>query len=79
MVGLLNLLDKSTSSSIVKNVKLPSSQRVDESAVSETPDICRVDGLNVTSLKKGVCIINYTVTDSDGNAFSTKKSINFKK
>ena len=79
MVNLISLLEKSASSTTVKNVKLPSSQKVDEKATSDTPDICKVDGLNVTSLKKGTCIISYTVADSDGNTFTTKKSIIFKK
>ena len=64
---LINRLDSVISRTSLKQIKLPGSNSLDESAESKTPNICTVKGVSVTSLGKGNCIIAYTVTDSDGN------------
>jgi hypothetical protein len=77
--GLINRLDGVVSRTSVKSIKLPGSSQVNETAASKTPDICSVSGVTVNSLSKGTCVIAYTVTDSDGNAFTTEKEIFFRK
>ena len=76
---LINRLDSVVSKTSVKQIKLPGSSQVEENAESKTPDICSVLGVTVNSLKKGTCVITYTVVDSDGNKFTTQKEIYFRK
>jgi hypothetical protein len=76
---LINRLDSVVSKTSVKQIKLPGSSQVEEIAESKTPEICSVLGVTVNSLKKGTCIISYTVVDSDGNKFNTQKEIYFRK
>ena len=76
---LINRLDSVISKTSLKQIKLPGSNSLDESAESKTPNICTVKGVSVTSLGKGNCIIAYTVTDSDGNTFTTEREIYFRK
>jgi hypothetical protein len=76
---LINRLDSVISKTSVKQIKLPGSSQVQESAESKTPDMCSVSGVTVNSLKKGACLIAYTVVDSDGNRFTTQKEIYFRK
>jgi hypothetical protein len=38
-----------------------------------------VKGMTVTSLKKGSCTIEYTVSGESGNQFTTSKTFEFKK
>lgn len=77
--ALINRLDSVVSKTSVKQIKLPGSSQVEESAESKTPDICSVSGITVNSLKKGNCVVAYTVVDSDGNRFITQKEIYFRK
>ena len=77
--SLINRLDGVISRTSVKSIKLPGSSQVDETAISKTPNICTVSGVTVSSLSKGNCLIAYTVTDSDGNTFTTEKEIFFRK
>jgi hypothetical protein len=63
----------------LKTIKLPGSAFFEESAESKTPDICSVSGVSVNRLKKGVCVVAYTITDSNGNKFTTLKEIYFRK
>jgi hypothetical protein len=77
--GLMNRLEGLVSKTSVKNIKLPVSFRVNETAISRTPDICSVSGETVSSLGRGTCLIAYTVIDSDGNSFTTEKEIFFRK
>jgi hypothetical protein len=76
---LINRLDSVMSRTSVKQIKLPGSSQVNESAESKTPEICSVKGVVVSSISKGICIVVYTVTDSDGNKFTTEKEIFFRK
>ena len=76
---LINRLDSVVSKTSLKQVKLPGSSQVEESAESKTPDTCSVSGVTVNSLKKGSCVVAYTVVDSDGNRFTTQKEIFFRK
>jgi hypothetical protein len=79
MVSLMNSLDRVLATLSSRTVRLPSSRTIEESATSETPDICRVEGLSVVALKRGTCVINYSIVDSDGNTFSTKKTFSFRR
>lgn len=79
MVGLVNALDRVLATLTTKTVRLPSSRSVQESATSETPDTCKVEGLSVIALKRGSCVINYEIVDSDGNTFTTKKTFTFRR
>jgi len=76
---LINRLDSVVSKTSVKQIKLPVSSQIEESAESKTPDICSVSGVTVNSIKKGNCVVAYTVVDSDGNRFTTEKEIYFRK
>jgi hypothetical protein len=62
-----------------KTQSLPVERVIEETAVSLTPDICRVKGTTVTSLKPGKCIFTYELIGASGNSFLTQKSIVFKK
>jgi hypothetical protein len=77
--GLLNKVDGVVAATSLKTIKLPGSAFFEESAESKTPDICSVSGVSVNRLKKGVCVVAYTITDSNGNKFTTLKEIYFRK
>ena len=77
--GLLNRVDGVSSITSLKSIKLPGSSFFEESAVSKTPDLCTISGVTVNRLKKGNCVISYTIIDSDGNRFTTDKEIFFRK
>jgi hypothetical protein len=63
-----------------KTVALPDARYVAEETVSETPKICKIDGVTVIRLKKGTCNISYTLTSlENGNVYTADKSITFKK
>lgn len=63
-----------------KTVALPDARYVAEEAVSETPKVCKIDGITVVRLKKGTCNISYTLTSlENGNVYTAEKSIKFKK
>lgn len=79
ITALISRLDSVISKTRVKQVKLPGSSQVEESAESKTPEICSVSGITVNALKSGTCLIAYTVVDSDGNKFTTQKEIYFRK
>jgi hypothetical protein len=77
--GLLNRVGGVRSITSLKSIKLPGSSFFEESAVSKTPDLCTISGVTVNRLKKGNCVISYTIIDSDGNRFTTDKGIYFRK
>ena len=77
--GLLNRVGGVRSITSLKSIKLPGSSFFEESAVSKTPDLCTISGVRVNRLKKGNCVISYTIIDSDGNRFTTDKEIYFRK
>lgn len=63
-----------------KTVALPDARYVAEETVSQTPKICKIDGITVVRLRKGTCNISYTLTSlENGNAYTANKSIAFKK
>jgi len=79
LTSLINKLATAISKITTKSVKLPYSVSADESAKTLTPEVCSVKGMTVTSLKKGSCIIEYTVSGESGNQFTTSKTFDFKK
>ena len=79
LTSLINKLATALSKINTKSVKLPYSVSADESAKTLTPEVCTVKGIIVTSLKKGSCIIEYTVSGESGNQFTTSKTFEFKK
>ena len=63
-----------------KSVALPDARYVGEEIISDTPKICKIDGITVVRLKKGTCNISYTLTSlENGNVYTANKSIAFKK
>lgn len=63
-----------------KTVALPDARYVGEETVSDTPKVCKIDGITVVRLKKGTCNISYTLTSlENGNVYTANKSIAFKK
>lgn len=63
-----------------KTVALPDARYVAEETVSETPRVCKIEGITVVRLKKGTCNISYTLTSlENGNVYTAEKSITFKK
>jgi hypothetical protein len=62
-----------------KSIKLPVSRVLDEVATSLTPEICTTNGPTVTGIKKGTCLVTYTLTGDSGNSFTIQKTIVFKK
>ena len=63
-----------------KSVALPDARYVGEETISDTPKICKIDGVTVVRLKKGTCNISYTLTSlENGNVYTANKSIAFKK
>ena len=79
LTSLINKLATALSKINTKSVKLPYSVSADESAKTLTPEVCSVKGMTLTSLKKGLCIIEYTVSGESGNQFTTSKTFEFKK
>jgi hypothetical protein len=63
-----------------KSVALPDARYVAEETISETPKVCKIDGVTVVRLKKGTCNISYTLTSlENSNVYTANKSITFKK
>ena len=80
ITSLVNSLDTLKQPSLKStSVLLPKSIRVEESAVSQTPQVCTVVGMTVKSIQKGTCVIIYSVSDSIGNVYNTTKTLEFKK
>ena len=79
LTSLINKLTTAASKITSKSLKLPYSVSADESAKTLTPEVCTVKGVTVTSLKKGSCIIEYTVSGESGNQFTISKTFEFKK
>jgi hypothetical protein len=79
LTSLVNKLAKAASKISTKSVKLPYSVLANEIAQTLTPEVCNVKGMTVTSLKKGSCTIEYTVSGKSGNQFTTSKTFEFKK
>jgi len=77
--GLLNKVDGITAATSLASVKLPGSSFFEESVETKTPEVCAVNGVIVNRLKKGTCVVSYTITDSNGNKFTTVKEIFFRK
>ena len=61
-------------------LKLPTSRLVQVSALSETPEICKLEnGLTVHAQTKGICTITYTVVGRSKVPVSLTKEFNFPK
>jgi len=77
--GLLNKVDGITAATSSAFVKLPGSSFFEESVESKTLEVCTVSGIIVNRLKKGTCVVSYTITDSNGNKFTTDKEVIFRR
>ena len=75
---LLNRVDAIKVVSSLKSLRLPTSSFFEERVVSKTPELCTVKGETINRLKKGTCVITYTITDSGGNKFTTDREIDFR-
>ena len=62
---LLTRVNKATPKTLAKSVKLPASSFFEQVAESKSPARCSADGNIIKRVKTGVCIILYTITDSD--------------
>ena len=60
------------------SIKLPIAKLSDESAVSQTPNVCSVTGIQVARTGKGVCTVSYTITSEAGNTYTTEKTFTFR-
>ena len=80
---LKKLFNKFDAAPIVSNrayLKLPTSRLVQVSAISETPEICKLEnGLTVHALVKGNCTITYSVVGRSKVPVSLTKEFNFPK
>jgi light-regulated signal transduction histidine kinase (bacteriophytochrome) len=79
LTDLLSRVSNKVEKTIVKTVNLPKKTPTTESAMSLAPEMCSVSGLVVTSLKKGLCTVAYTVTGSSNIPFTIEKTFNFTK
>lgn len=79
LATILTKLDAMRAATYSKVQVLPSERRIEETAVSLTPDICSVKGSRVTSLKRGTCIFSYELIGASGNSFTVEKQIVFKR
>jgi len=77
--SLVTKLESSASKTYSTSIKLPVAQSTKEFAESLTPDICRIIGTTVERIKKGECLLSYTLVTPAGNSYTTQKSIVFKK
>jgi len=77
--GLLSKVDGIAAATSSISVKLPGSSFFEESVETKTPEVCAVSGIIVNRLKKGTCVVSYTITDSNGNKFTTDKEIFFRR
>jgi hypothetical protein len=59
-------------------VKLPDARSTSETAISLTPNVCTVVGIQVSRVSKGTCTVSYTITSDAGNSYTTEKSFNFR-
>ena len=59
-------------------VKLPDAKSTSETAVSQTPEVCSVSGIQVMRVNKGICKVSYTITSDAGNSYTTEKSFTFR-
>ena len=71
----LDSLRKITASSLVR---LPDSKLSKEAAISLTPEVCSISGIQVSKLGKGLCTILYTLISEAGNSYTTEKSFSFR-
>jgi hypothetical protein len=72
-------LAKIKSTSKLIKIALPNSPVLAETAISLTPNVCKVSGLTVQPKKTGNCQISYSFEGESGNNFETTKKISFKK
>ena len=74
----LQKLDSLRSITASSSIKLPDAKLSRESAVSQTPNVCSVSGIQVSRTGKGVCTVSYTITSEAGNTYTTEKTFTFR-
>lgn len=74
----LKKLDSIKKVSASAMIKLPDARSTSESAISLTPNVCTVAGIQVSRVSKGTCSVSYTITSDAGNSYTTEKSFNFR-
>lgn len=79
VVAIVEKLQKVSTKTYAKSIKLPDLKSTTETAKSLTPEVCNVINLQVVATAKGTCKIEYAITSSSGNTYSTEKVIEFKK
>ena len=79
LTDLLSTVSSKVEKMRPKTVKLSEKISTTEIATSLTPEMCSVSGLIITSLKKGLCKVAYTVTGSSNISFTIEKTFNFTK
>lgn len=60
------------------SIKLPDAKLSKESAVSQTPNVCSISGIQVIRSGKGLCTVSYTITSEAGNTYTTEKTFTFR-
>lgn len=60
------------------SIKLPEAKLSKESAVSQTPNVCSISGIQVIRSGKGLCTVSYTITSEAGNTYTTEKTFTFR-
>jgi hypothetical protein len=73
------LLTAIKSTSKLVKINLPNSKNLEEKAISMTPTVCKIVGLQIQPKKIGNCLITYAIQGESGNEFSSTKKITFKK
>lgn len=71
----LETIRKVTASS---SIKLPDAKLSKETAISLTPNICSVTGIQVSKIGRGLCTVAYTIISEAGNTYTTEKSFSFR-
>ena len=62
-----------------KQVVLPDVKQANEEVVSDSPAICKIKGITIVRLKKGICEVSYTLTTLDTrNSYTANKLVTFK-
>jgi hypothetical protein len=74
----LKKLDSLRSVTASSTIKLPDAKYSSESALSLTPNVCSVTGVQVNRVGKGLCTVSYTLTSEAGNTYKTEKSFTFR-
>lgn len=74
----LRKLESLRSVTASSSIKLPNAKLSKESAVSQTPNVCSISGIQVIRSGKGLCTVSYTITSEAGNTYTTEKTFTFR-